>query len=661
MSSVLRTVAAACTIASLAGLARGQVDVFWANPNGGVWSDAFNWSPAQVPNNSGPNLFNAFLALDDQPYTVMLDVDVTLENFGLLWGGVTLDMGVSSLTVNQDLTIRNGTVYRMADVRPDTMVGGTLTLDNASLLHMGRVVSTGTMILEGDEIEICNTEIDHESRGDVHWQGPGTLSIEMEGSFTNGALSTFRISPDSHKSISGDKTGSFTNEGVLVNGDSSRGINGITTLSDVAFFNTGTVVVEGGGLILMSTNELAPNGTLSDGAWVVKNGAFLDMGGQQISRLGASVSLEGPNAAFGEILGLNQVLETGRFAISDGYDFTARGSFHNAGSVTVGEGSVFDTSAGGLGNIDGQGLYGGTFDVAGSFLTGADRIEFVGADLTLRGARAEFTGIDALNRVGGRFALESGASFRTEGDLTVDRSGTLRVGVDSDLAVTGRLASTKDGVLAGGRYEVAGTLSANGLRVTEIAAELVLEGTGSRLLDQAGNDALRDLGRIGRDGALLLREGRSLNVAGDFRVDNLLSIDGGQILGDTTSTQTPGTVNVAGHLLLTADSTLELLIRGADPAHYGQVLAVTTTIEEGATLSIVVQPGADVSYGDEFLLLQTGRLEGVFINLLGLEIDETLRFEIEHNSLGVFARVVPTPGTLGVVLVGVFAARRRRG
>lgn len=662
----LRAGVVAAALVAACGTVWGQgtpQNVFWNNPDGGAWSDSANWSPDVVPNNAGQSLFNATLDLQDVPYQVLLDIDVTLENFSLLWSGATLDLGLRNFTVNNDLRVRRGMLTRGEGEPGDLSVGGVLTLDDAALMAAGTIRTNGAISLEGKgTIDICNTSVDHRGAGGINWDSPARLNIDMKGSLRNGEDSSFTITGSEDREVTGDGTGLLINDGNLVQGPATRGQAGITTINNVIFQNNGTVSVEGGGLILNTINSLTVDDTLVQGVWNIRNNSFLDFGDSTFSRLATEVNISGGNSFFNAIQNLREVTEQGSFSISDQQNFFAQDFFINSGRVEVGRDSIFDTSVFGLGNIDGDAIFGGTFVVEGEFRTGAARIEFLASDLTLVGLGASFDGIHALNEIGsgGRFALEGRRGFQTIGDLAVAESGAVRVGAESILAISGNLLSVNpDGVLTSGSYDIAGTLSAQNLRLTVLSSELFLRGDGSRLLDGNGRDALESLRRISQTGALLLREGRSLDIDGNFVVENLLSIEGAFDSG-SRATVSPGTFRVAGNLLFTETSTLEFIINGTTPDLYGQVFAVSTKVDPGATLSLMLGLDTTVSLGDTFALLQTGSLSGMFTNFLGLDLGGGLFFEIEQNQNGVFARVVPAPASGLLVVLGLAAARRRR-
>lgn len=328
----MRFMRAGTPIAALVGLcgsAHAQpTDAFWANPDGGVWSEPENWSPVVVPNNDGKSFFNATLDLQDGPYQVFLDIDATLENFSLLWGGATLDLGARNLNVVGDLRLRAGMFTRGEGKAALVTVGGTLSLeDGAALMGAGTIQSDGNLLFESDDtIDICNTGVDHRGADGIGWTGSGAINIDQGGTLSNGDKSTFAIDGTTDRDIVGDDTGQLSNDGKLVQGDGSRGVAGVTTLTGVNFVNNGSVIVQGGALNLNPTNNLAPNNTLAQGSWLVRNDAVLrfGQGTSVIQTLAADVTLVGNAARFLTAEGrdalesVNRVSQSGEFKLREG-------------------------------------------------------------------------------------------------------------------------------------------------------------------------------------------------------------------------------------------------------------------------------------------------------------------------------------------------------
>jgi hypothetical protein len=319
MENATHPIVAAAVVALLACSAFGQQEVAWNNQFGGVWSLASNWSPNDiVPNNSGKNLFNVTLNLPLQPYQVNLDIDVTLQNFSLIWSDATLNLGSSAFKINENMIVVRGKIIRLTESQDGGFdVGGELRLQGATLMNAGTVNSNGTLVLDGNgEIDICNTGVDHRGADGIQWTGGGGLRLDQGGSLTNGELSTFDIDADISKVMAGDGTGTLDNEGIILHGGGSRGLPGVTTLMNVNFINTGSVVVNTGGLNLNTLNNLAPENTLAQGAWVVRNDSVLRFGQSTplIRTLAADVTLVGNHARFINAAGQNAVEKVNRIS-----------------------------------------------------------------------------------------------------------------------------------------------------------------------------------------------------------------------------------------------------------------------------------------------------------------------------------------------------------
>ncbi len=84
--------------------------ISWNNPSGGVWNDAVNWSPAQVPGASDI----AQIVLDGT-YTVTLNGNVSLDGLilGAASGTQTLLNSSSTLTLNAVSSVGANGVFEM--------------------------------------------------------------------------------------------------------------------------------------------------------------------------------------------------------------------------------------------------------------------------------------------------------------------------------------------------------------------------------------------------------------------------------------------------------------------------------------------------------------------------------------------------------------------
>lgn len=511
--------AAAGVLAVLAGTATAQQDVFWANPFGGVWSIPGNWSPAVVPNNAGQNRFNASLALQQNPYQVILDIDVTIENFSLLWSGATLNLNSRNFVVNGDMIIQRGAVIGGND-NSEFSADGEILIEDALLMSAGTLTSNGSLVFGGtDQIDICNTGVDHRGAGTMSWNGSASMSLDMGGSLSNGSESTFIIPPNSDKLATGDGTGVITNDGLLINGAEKRGGGLQTVFTNVAFINNGTVSLDGGTLALFTTNDLAPNQTLSQGVWNVRNGSSLDFGDSTFDKLAAEVNITGPNSNFQAASQIREVLETGRFSVRGGKNFTALDTFINRGEIEVGPGSTFDTSKFGLGNLDGPDLFSGRFIVGGVLRTNAQGIQRIEADVVLDGKQGEILDIN------GRDALGALSRIGPTGSLSLRKGGIVSIRqalvVENLLSIEGSQEAAPDRVVLPD-----GTVDINGQVIfTETSTlELIFNG---REIDFYGQVVARSaLAQPGSTLSLIVNPGVQLLLGDTFQLVDTTNFEG---------------------------------------------------------------------------------------------------------------------------------------
>jgi hypothetical protein len=170
----------------------------------------------------------------------------------------------------------------------------------------------------------------------------------------------------------------------------------------------------------------------------------------------------------------------------------------------------------------------------------------------------------------------SGYSFYVTGTTTINpiqgsAMPDLRLtGYDAAISfVAGALSTFSSGVLRGS-YELSGpaTLQFTGANIKTLRnANLVLNGAGSRLLDENGTDALRNLARIEADSFLTLNN-HLFSAAGDVTVDGSLNIGAGlfAIAGSLTNFDAAGRTLRNGSYSLSGDPITSgtLQFRGAD-------------------------------------------------------------------------------------------------
>ncbi len=547
------------------GSALGQTNVNWQAPVTGPWGQASNWSPAQVPNNSGSSLFNAAIQVTGAPYEVTLDSNFTVS--GLTLGPATpssdptLNLNARALTVRAAYTQTGARLLGVGARDQNTItIAGATTLSGAVLEHT-RITTRGNLQLLGSDNDICDTDMDHRGSA-ASWSGTGNILIDGAGRFTNGFASTFTIL--NSQNITTDATGRFVNNGRLVKqtGAGTTFIN----LTGGAFTNAGTVEVQSGILRVAGIDSATfSGGVLNTGVWRVLSGRTLQLDGAAITTSNADVTLSGAGATFTAIDGLTTIGATGKFTVQNGRNFTTAGAFTNNGQLTLGAGTNF-TVNGGLSNFAGGTLTGGVYSVnAGSVLTfNGAAIATLNAKLTLDGAGSQVrseTAADALsglNRVqsAGDFTVSGGRSF-TAASFTVDAGGKVAAGAGSTISL-GALSNFAGGTLTGGSFSARGgqiRFNGAGGDVTTLDADVALDGAAARLADQTGASHLSALATIAAGRTLAITGGQqfatsaTLALTGDaaLTVGAASRVDAaGLAFGSTARVTVAGTVQFPG-------------------------------------------------------------------------------------------------------------------
>jgi fibronectin-binding autotransporter adhesin len=325
---------------------------------------------------------------------------VVVENNSIL-------KGTTELAAETTMTINNGRVLYL-------QAGSANTLNNK-----------GTVLLNsagGNTILYANGT-------DAVLNGPGVITLG--GDAVHNFLQGTSFTNNGTIQGGGYLQAPITNNGqIIANNKTLRLDNGIN--------NNGALrAKDGGTLNVNSTLTNFSGNTLTGGAYEVDGTggnstlkfAFTSTG--QIVNNAADITLKGPNANVhlinnnGNELLSTFASNTGSFAIFGGYNFTTAGNLTNAGTVMIGDGSVFKLGAGGtntytqtaglikgsgviIGNVDIQGgavnpgLSPGTLTVNGNFIlgNGTFKEEIAGAGL------GQF---DVLNVVGGNLTLGAGA------------------------------------------------------------------------------------------------------------------------------------------------------------------------------------------------------------------------------------------------------------
>jgi hypothetical protein len=353
-------------------------------------------------------------------------------NSGIITGG-TLKFPNASFLFGSGI-LRNVTVAAGSDL---ILASGVSPTENPTV--EGTLTNNGTIELR--PVAGSGTSVNLFWSAGLNLAGTGRVMMDS----SSNASSTFQSADFSTLTIAAHQT-------VLCQGAGSLGVNGAGTVvnqgvveasgaaSDLVLDpgltnNTGTVQVQSGTLAIESPVTQVSGTALTGGSWVVNSTptAFANLeivSAGTLNTIGrAAVTLSGGSSFFTNISGLSNILAGGRFTLLGGQSFTTFGALTNAGSITLGAGSIltvngsFTQAATGsqalqMGNVGGTPQVGsivstsGTVSLAGSLTVTSSVIPTVG------------TPFDILTNQGGApvsgtfTGLPSGATFKVKVGVT---------------------------------------------------------------------------------------------------------------------------------------------------------------------------------------------------------------------------------------------------
>lgn len=331
---------------------------------------------------------------------------------------------------------------------------GTVTVIGDCTWYAGTMTGSGqTVIASGASLDLgIGTSARTLSRqlvnnGTTTWPGGFHSTFHMaDGTFTNNGSFTVNVgSGNTFYSAGLGGTNVFNNAGTFTKqGDGTAQFYTYSTA--VTFNNTGIVDVQGGTLSFQSGVTQHVGSQLTGGVWHIHDGATLDITtGANLTTNFADVTLDGPNSSFAKINSL--VDNRGYFAIRQGRDFTAAGSFSNTGRlVEIGAGSTFTAPE--LTQLVGSTLTAGGWHVGGTLsVTAGANITTNQGDIRLDGPTSIFAQIDSLVDNQGQFSILNGRNFTPVAAFT--NSGTLSIGEGSAFNATGGFTQAATGTLGG--------------------------------------------------------------------------------------------------------------------------------------------------------------------------------------------------------------------
>lgn len=728
--------AALCALGVLVGPASAQpiLNATWLDETTGLWFDPARWDIGQAPNNNAFNRFDVFIGpgiTNQVPFVVSLDQNATIESLTMTQSISTLDLTVNALTLQANLSVTDSTIMGTLGGGATLSVAGSASFTRAMLMWFTLDTLPGSELDfpggAGATTVICDTDVNH--RGAGRLSGDGELVIMGGSIFSILPGGTFDLEAPSGL-ITGAPGGGGTPE--LVNaGRISQSLAVSTSITGIDLFNTGTLDVSAGTL---STDGVAlVGGLLDSGVWRVSGGATLDLLGASILTNAATIEIDGPGSTFTALDTIQANAPAGALRLTGGRELTTAGDFTNDGVLAVGDGSTLTVAPGSaLTNFAGGELSGGRYEIGGTLrFDGADIASLNGAIL-LDGPGAAILdqgGLDGLRNLSiiapqGDLTLRAGRELTTSGDLTVAQTGRLGVDLGSTFTVPAGSTVTNfaAGTFTGGVFDIRGTLVIDAA-VETLAGDFTLDGPVSTIVRPGGGDVFETLSLIDTQGALTLRNGRTLSVLGNVQVAGSLTVEsgppdtpsrlivpndlvqgagvvdlrqggvvevggmynlaGGVLRGsgliDGRLVQTGGTIepgSSAGTLAIGADYTLQgsgmvrIELAGVTPGLAdlidvaGALRFGTPTQPLGGILLIDLIDGYIPSpAGDTFEIIRSAGRTGQFVMHQGPIVGGQAAYEVFYTPTSVWVTVyaVPAPPTALLLLVaGIGASRRRR-
>ena len=449
--------------------------------------------------------------------------------------------------------------------------------------------------------------------------------------------------------------------------------------------NPGTSWVDAGPMA--ETNSMLNLGgtfSLASGSAFSDSSGFITIDGT-LNNMGTTLALDATTGSF-DLLGRGRI-NGGTISTAGGSEFFASQEFTLDGVTLAGSLEMIDSFFGAnVTVLDGLTLQGGTIEIShGNSLVfsgtqtlgGTGSIEFLdssasntvsvptsGTALTI-GARIQIHGntgkIDATN-----------ASFLNEGAIAADGGGTITaIGA----------ANFSGGTLTGGSWQGSAnsTLRLQGDNVVTDAANLLLDGSGSRIFSDTGTtDALAGLAAVATASGLTLQNGAqesttaarfsnagavtigatsSLTFAGSYAqtagsttVNGTLGPAGGLTLnggtlngagtiqGDVTNAgqltpgNKPGILTITGNYTQTSAGVLNIAIGGTTAGTGFDQLRVQGSADLNGTLNITLINGFGPAFGQTFPILNFAGSTGNFSTVNGLTAGLQTLFTVSRTS-----------------------------
>jgi hypothetical protein len=524
--------------------------------------------------------------------------------------------------------------------------------------------------------------------------------------------------------------GAFNNAGNLTIG------NGSTFNSTSNYTNTGTTAVQTGGIFneagtIAGTGAFTNGGTLeaTTGKTMDLKNSVANTGGTILATgTGAQVLLDASTisggtlttASGGIMLGQNGAtlngstsavtLSTGStLRIGNGQTLRAAGTITNNGAFSLNSSGLTtrlllsgSTALGGTGTLS-------LSNNAANIITGIAGTVVLNNAITIQGAGNIGNGVMGLvnnktiiaNQSIPLIINTSSSGFNNKATLTVNNGDLLQI-------TGGPFKNFVGSTLTGGAYNVIGTLQFNGANIVTNAANIILTGLNSKIVDQNNVNGLLNFANNAATGKFTLANNQSLTTAGsNFSNAGSMTIktgstftvgNGGNLTLPVNYTQTGGTTTVDGTLTSTASNIAPTLnlnggsLFGTGTLGYGVIdsgamspgeqsavgsmsvtgtytvnptgalsiaiggntvgtqfdhLNVTTTANLNGTLNLSLVNGFVPALGTQFDILDASSVTGTFTTVNGIAINGSEHFAVTYNGNDVILTVVSGAAAAG--------------
>jgi hypothetical protein len=594
-------------------------------------------------------------ALNDPEADVTFASDATIADLGAdlsISGGATLDIQTGQSIAIDTVEINQGTLTGASSgiltvTGAMTWVGGTISGLRALAIGTGATLSMGqdnngyTETLDGITLDNAGTA---NLAGYEHYYG---LALESGAGVVNQAGASFTLQDNVIVSTDGSAT-FFTNAGSV----SHTGPAGSGEIN-AAFTNTGSVIVQQGGLSLRGTSSTVSTGTFTGaagtnltligqalaGSSVISSNGFVEVvNSVEAGSYSAAGGTYADSTSFtGPVVNLGPSLEVGR----DGNSRTVSFAPASGGPVTLTTGSLTVDSDATLTGIDSFAADGPvtidsdttlavpTVDAYGGLTIDIDTL----LDGTVLNNHAVATWQLFSPGYNNVIDLESGATINNLAGASFAAIGT---GVDNG---NYNVIINQDGSAVG--FNNAGSFTSS-IPSTQVNVNVPFANSGSVVLEQ-GSLGLNDATNSGTVTALAgttLGIGSYTQTAGSTILDGAtinggsLAIDAGSLVGSGTlnanvtnggqvipgGTGTSGTLTINGSYMQTASGVLDIDIGGTTTGSQYDQLAVSGAATLGGTLNVALINGFQPAVGNTFQILTFGTFSSNFATYSGLNL-----------------------------------------